>query len=203
MSQYPSLVPALLVAAGGALGALARFFLGDWIARKTGSAWPYGTLIINVSGCLALSLFVTLAAERLSLPEAWRYFFPIGFVGAYTTFSTFEHETLRLIEAGELRGALAYVALSNGLGLSLISYDSGEPQVRIRDPHPLTDMGKSRSPTPGSGPLASALFTYPSLHLRVRQSAQLEPPRDLECRPVGVTAPAGTSGLLRTPTKAT
>ena len=112
--------PALLVATGGALGALARWGLGTWFAARLGASWPWGTLVINVSGCLAIALFFTLTGERLSPAPSWRYFFPIGFVGAYTTFSTFEYELLRLLETGDLRGALAYFALSNGLGFGAV-----------------------------------------------------------------------------------
>ena len=107
----------LLVALGGALGALCRFFIGAMMARKLGVAWPYGTFLINVTGCLIIGAFLPVLADRPGAHEAWRHFLPIGFVGAYTTFSTFEYETLRLLELGAWKSAVSYVLLSNGVGL--------------------------------------------------------------------------------------
>ncbi len=107
----------LLVALGGALGALTRFFVGAFVARRLGVSWPYGTFLINVTGCLIIGLFLPVLADRPGVHEAWRHFLPIGFVGAYTTFSTYEYETLRLVEMGAWRSALSYVLLSNGVGL--------------------------------------------------------------------------------------
>jgi CrcB protein len=112
----PRLVPILLVACGGALGAVARFLVGDAFARRLGAAFPYGTLFINVTGSFLIALFFGLAARRIELNDAWRYLFPIGFVGAYTTFSTFELETQRLIELGRAPAAATYVVASNVLG---------------------------------------------------------------------------------------
>jgi CrcB protein len=80
-----------------------------------GASWPYGTLFINVTGCLFIAVFLTYFANRPLSPN-WRYFFPTGFVGAYTTFSTYEFEVLRLLESGARSGAAIYVILSNGLG---------------------------------------------------------------------------------------
>ena len=112
-----SAVPYLLVALGGALGAVARVAVGSVFARRIGIAWPYGTLFINVTGCLAIGLFLAWSAGR-ELSPALRYFFPVGFVGAYTTFSTYEYETIALFGAGARSGAALYVLLSNGLGLA-------------------------------------------------------------------------------------
>jgi CrcB protein len=111
------MVNLLLVALGGALGALARFAVGAFMARKVGVAWPYGTLLINISGCLLIGLALPVLADRPGAHEAWRYFLPIGFVGAYTTFSTFEYETLRLFESGAWKSGVSYVLLSNFVGL--------------------------------------------------------------------------------------
>src|SRR3954468_2020631 len=80
-------VPYLIVALGGALGAVARVAVSNLFVRRIGVAWPYGTLFINVTGCLAIALFITWFSDR-ELSPGWRYFFPTGFVGAYTTFST-------------------------------------------------------------------------------------------------------------------
>src|SRR5579883_1091518 len=97
----------LLVGLGGALGAIARFVVANLVAGWLGTAWPWGTFLINVSGCFAIGAFMTAVTERLvALPEAWRFLFPIGFVGAYTTFSTFEYETALLVERGAWPRAL-------------------------------------------------------------------------------------------------
>ena len=109
-------VPYLVVAFGGALGAVARVAVSNLFVRRLGVSWPYGTLFINVTGCLAIALFLTYFSDRELNPN-WRYFFPTGFVGAYTTFSTYEYETIGLLGAGARSGAALYVLLSNGLGL--------------------------------------------------------------------------------------
>ena len=107
--------PVLLVAAGGALGAVARFLVAGGFARRFGSGWPWGTLFINLTGCFLIAIF----AARITNPQ-WRYLLPIGFVGAYTTFSTFEYETMRLVQVGQPMGALAYVMASNVLGFGAV-----------------------------------------------------------------------------------
>jgi CrcB protein len=108
-------VPYLVVALGGALGAVARVAVSNVFVRRLGVAWPYGTLFINVTGCLAIALFITYFSDR-ELSANWRYFFPTGFVGAYTTFSTYEFELINLVESRSGAGAAVYFVLSNGLG---------------------------------------------------------------------------------------
>jgi CrcB protein len=115
----------LFVALGGALGAVTRFAVGAWMSRRIPTAhFPYGTLLINLTGCLAIALFLSAAATRSSLNEAWRYLFPIGFVGAYTTFSTYEWELLQL--AGTQRWGLAalYFTISNAAGFLCVALGS-------------------------------------------------------------------------------
>jgi len=107
--------PVLLVALGGALGAVARFLVASGFARRLGTGWPWGTLFINLSGCFLIAVL----AARLTSPSM-RYFLPVGFVGAYTTFSTFEYETLRLFEVGQPGGAVAYIVASNLLGFGAV-----------------------------------------------------------------------------------
>jgi CrcB protein len=111
---------ALLVGAGGALGAIARWVVGTLIAARWGNAWPWGTFVINITGCFMIGFFVTLTTERVVVNAGWRYLFPIGFVGAYTTFSTYEFETARLIEAGAWGRALSYVLLSTLVGFAAV-----------------------------------------------------------------------------------
>lgn len=105
-------MPVLLVALGGALGAVARYLVAVAFARRLGTAWPWGTLFINLTGCFLISVF----SVRLTSDHA-RYLLPVGFVGAYTTFSTYEFETLGLLRNGQAAGALVYFAASNLLGL--------------------------------------------------------------------------------------
>jgi CrcB protein len=102
----------LAVAAGGALGSVARFWVSTAVAARWGAAFPYGTLLINLTGSFLVGCFLTLAAERLSLPPVYRLWVATGFLGGYTTFSAFEYETLRLVEAGAVGRALGYVASS-------------------------------------------------------------------------------------------
>ena len=106
----------LLVGAGGFLGAIARYTLGLVVAKRFGTDWPYGTFIINVTGCFAIGFFVTLTSERFPVAEGWRLLFPVGFVGAYTTFSTYELETAKLMQAGAVGRALLYVLASTVVG---------------------------------------------------------------------------------------
>jgi CrcB protein len=112
-------IPILLVAAGGALGAVARYLVSLAFLERFGAQWPWGTLFINVSGCLLISLFLGVGSARMA-DSNLRYLLPIGFVGAYTTFSTYEYETLRLLQLGRAASALTYVALSNVLGFAAV-----------------------------------------------------------------------------------
>ena len=107
----------LLVGLGGFLGAIARFARGAWAAERWGAGFPYGTLLINVSGSFVLGLFMTAGAGRLGFDPQWRLIFAVGFLGAYTTFSTFTYETVQLLLANNWRPALAYVGVSNVLGV--------------------------------------------------------------------------------------
>jgi fluoride exporter len=110
----------LWVALGGALGSAARFAVGLWIYRRMGTRFPYGTFVINVSGCFIVGFALSVIDERMGLPPAWRLAIPIGFVGAYTTFSTFEYETLRLAQHGQAAMGLLYLVLSVVLGYGAV-----------------------------------------------------------------------------------
>src|SRR5262245_16083290 len=89
-----------LIAIGGAAGALARFAVDSWVSSKTSGPFPFGTLVVNLSGSFVLGLLFALATERAVLPADIRGPVMIGFVGAYTTFSTWMLETWRLVELG-------------------------------------------------------------------------------------------------------
>ena len=93
----------LSVAAGGALGTAARFWLSGLVASRAGEAFPLGTLIVNVSGSFLAGFFVALTGPdgRLLVSPTWRQFFLIGICGGYTTFSSFSVQTLALVQNGE------------------------------------------------------------------------------------------------------
>jgi CrcB protein len=101
-----------MIAAGGALGALARYALGGLVQQWAGARFPYGTLVINVSGALLMGVVMTLLTERGVVHPNWRFLVPVGFIGAYTTFSTFEYETFRAMEQAGWMMALANVSVS-------------------------------------------------------------------------------------------
>jgi CrcB protein len=118
------LVQMALVAGGSALGGLARWGVGVAFARWLGTALPFGTFFINISGSLFLGWFSTLLAERwLPGDHAWlgsddlRLALAVGFTGAYTTFSTFEWETHGLLRDGELWAGMLYSIFSLVFGL--------------------------------------------------------------------------------------
>ncbi|HEY6417692.1 MAG TPA: fluoride efflux transporter CrcB [Candidatus Binataceae bacterium] len=99
----------LFVALGGAIGSAARYLVGGWIASRFGSAFPYGTFVINVTGSFIIGFFLAFAQERVSLSPFWRMFFAIGVVGGYTTFSTFEYEGIRLLQDREMLLGAVYI----------------------------------------------------------------------------------------------
>jgi len=90
------------VGLGGFLGANARYLLGGFVSERWGAVFPLGTFVINVTGSFILGFFMAYAQERPWLEPSARLMFAVGFVGAYTTFSTFEYETMRLIQNREL-----------------------------------------------------------------------------------------------------
>jgi len=108
----------LAIAGGGALGAVFRFGISSHIYRVLGRDFPYGTLTVNVLGSLLMGLFFTLIFERNVLSAEWRGVIMIGFLGAFTTFSTFSLETLSLLESGELTRAALNIFLSVALCLA-------------------------------------------------------------------------------------
>jgi fluoride exporter len=107
----------LLIGIGGFLGANARYLIGGWIAERYGTSFPYGTLVINVSGSFVIGFFLVLTTERILAHPNWRLFVAIGFLGAYTTFSTFSFETFALVQERSYLLALANIVGSVALGL--------------------------------------------------------------------------------------
>ena len=110
----------LFVGCGGFVGAVARYGVALLVARYWSREFPLATFLINVSGSFVLGLFSTLAAERMAIDPAWRLLFATGFVGAYTTFSTFEYETQRLIESGAWLLALLNILASVAAGFTAV-----------------------------------------------------------------------------------
>ena len=111
------MVKYLVVGLGGFIGANARFIIGSWAAGKWGTSFPYGTFIINITGCFILGLFATLLL-RFAWNDNWRLLIAVGFVGAYTTFSTFEYESLQLVSQGSLPRAAINILGSVILGFA-------------------------------------------------------------------------------------
>jgi len=103
-------VQLIAIAVGGAVGALLRYGVSVGVAGLLGRGFPYGTLAVNVLGCLAMGILYVLLLERLALGAEWRAALLVGLLGAFTTFSTFSMETLLLVENGEQLRALGNIA---------------------------------------------------------------------------------------------
>ena len=110
----------LLIAVGGALGSVARFWVGSTIAGRMGIRFPYGTLVVNMTACVIIGFSLTYMGRRAGLNPAWRFLIPIGFIGAYSTFSTYEWETLSTLRSGAFVLAVLYAAGSLVLGLAAV-----------------------------------------------------------------------------------
>lgn len=102
----------IIVFVGGGIGAAVRFLLGTWIGQRWGRSFPLGTFVINVSGSFLIGLLMTLMAERFTENPQWRLLLVVGFLGGYTTFSSFQYETGKLATDGEFLYAVLNVVLS-------------------------------------------------------------------------------------------
>jgi CrcB protein len=107
----------LLVALGGALGSVTRFWVGTTIASRVETRFPYGTFVINMTACVIIGFSLSFLTRRVDVNPAWRYLLPIGFVGGYSTFSAYEWETLSLIRGGAFWEGVTYAVGSLVLGL--------------------------------------------------------------------------------------
>jgi CrcB protein len=108
------------IAAGGAFGSIARYWVGSTVASRLGTKFPYGTFVINLTACVMIGFSLTFLAKRTGLNPAWRFLIPIGFIGAYSTFSTYEWETLSTLRSGAFLEASLYAFGSLILGLVAI-----------------------------------------------------------------------------------
>lgn len=107
----------IYIALGGSLGSIARYWVGSTIASRLGTKFPYGTFVINITACVIVGFSLTYLNRRIELNPAWRFLVPIGFVGAYSTFSTYEWETLSTVRSGAFLEASLYAFSSLFLGL--------------------------------------------------------------------------------------
>lgn len=100
-----------MIGLGGALGAVARYALSTWIYQRYFYTFPWGTFVVNILGCFLLGIVYVLGVEKLMISPNTRLFISVGFIGAFTTFSTFSLETLNILKNGEIK-----IALFNSFG---------------------------------------------------------------------------------------
>ena len=108
---------------GGFLGANARALLADWAAQRLDLTFPYGTFIANISGSFLLGLLMVVLSHYALLDSPYRLFFAVGFLGAYTTFSTYTYEAFGLLQAGQI--GLACLTLFGSVALGLLGVGLG------------------------------------------------------------------------------
>jgi CrcB protein len=106
-----------MVLTGGGLGAVARYAVGLALSARFGGRFPLGTFVVNLSGSFLIGILMTLLTERLQPHPNWRLFLIVGFLGGYTTFSSFEYETFRAVEDGG-----AWIGLLNVVGSVTLGY---------------------------------------------------------------------------------
>lgn len=104
-----------LISLGAIMGANTRYLIGGWAAQRLGVSFPYGNLIINLSGSFLLGMFMTMVTERFLIDPRWVTLVAIGFFGSYTTFSSYTYESLKLVIAGQQT-----LGLVNLLGSSIL-----------------------------------------------------------------------------------
>jgi CrcB protein len=110
----------IVLAIGGSVGAIARYVLAGQVQLWLGGGFPYGTLVVNLLGCLILGVLAGLAEKGLGLSETIRLLLITGFLGSLTTFSTMEYESLMLLKAAESGKTILYLSISILLGLLLM-----------------------------------------------------------------------------------
>lgn len=120
VDERKEMFKSLLVFIGGGFGAVFRYLLASWIYKVVGSDFPYGTLVVNISGCFIIGIFMTMAEDRFLISPFIRIFVAVGIIGGFTTFSTFNFETFELLREGAVALALLNVGASVVLGLSAV-----------------------------------------------------------------------------------
>ena len=110
----------LYIAIGGGLGSMLRYFMGASISARFGPRFPLGTLVINICACFLIGLSLEFLNRHGALNPAWRYLIPIGFLGGFSTFSSFEWDIWSRVTSGAFWIALTYVALSLIVGFMAI-----------------------------------------------------------------------------------
>ncbi len=108
---------ALMVGIGGFFGANARYLVSSWVAKRLDPSLPWGTLLVNLTGSFIIGLFLAWTTERVLVDPAYRLLMAVGFCGAYTTFSSYAFETVRLIEQGHYLSAFGNFLTNNFLAL--------------------------------------------------------------------------------------
>lgn len=110
----------LLIAIGGGLGSMLRYYIGAQAAQRFPLRFPVGTLVINLSACFLIGLTLEVLNRHANLSQAWRFLVPIGFIGGFSTFSTFEWETWRDMSSGQFWVGLLYLTVSLVGGLMAV-----------------------------------------------------------------------------------
>ncbi|MGR9275076.1 fluoride efflux transporter CrcB [Rhizobium leguminosarum] len=114
------MIQALLVAFGGAIGSVLRYYVGQWTLRLMGPAFPWGTLAVNVVGCFVIGVFAELIARKFNASTELRLLLITGFLGGFTTFSAFSLDAISLLERGEAVAGGIYIAASVGLSMAAV-----------------------------------------------------------------------------------
>ena len=114
----------LFIALGGALGSIARFWVGANVTGRMGTRFPYGTLLVNLSACFLIGLSFELLGRHAEVSPAWRYLIAFGLIGAYSTFSTFEWEIFTNLRAGAFWIGILYITVSLVFGLVAVALGS-------------------------------------------------------------------------------
>lgn len=110
----------LAVGCGGFLGAISRYQVSSWLARQFGNTFPWGTLLVNVLGCLLMGSLMQVAQQREWFTPNLRLLLQVGYLGSLTTFSTYSYETISLLERGQMGRALLSMILNLALGLAAV-----------------------------------------------------------------------------------
>jgi CrcB protein len=109
----------LLIGSGGFLGSIARYGLQQLTHKVIATTFPFGTLLVNIIGCFAIGLIYGSASKSNWLTEDWKLFLAVGICGGFTTFSSFSHENIKLLQEGHALQALLYIAASLFIGLAM------------------------------------------------------------------------------------